>query len=48
MSFPADSWVEVRYPLTNEQEHADPAAWSWLTGWVGGLTCACRECHLWL
>ena len=34
MSFPEDSWVEVRYPLTTEQEHADRAAWPWLTGWV--------------
>ena len=34
MSFPEDSWVEVRYPLTSEQEHADRAAWPWLTGWV--------------
>ena len=32
--FPEDSWVEVRYPLTSEQEHADRAAWPWLPGWV--------------
>ena len=32
--FPEDSWVEVRYPLTREQEHADRAAWPWLPGWV--------------
>jgi hypothetical protein len=32
--FPEDSWVEVRYPLTREQEHADRAAWPWLRGWV--------------
>jgi hypothetical protein len=29
-----DSWVEVRYPLTSEQEHGDRAAWPWLPGWV--------------
>jgi hypothetical protein len=23
--FPEDSWVEVRYPLTREQEHGNPA-----------------------
>ena len=34
MSFPEDSWVEVRYPLTSEQEHGDRAAWPWLPGWV--------------
>jgi hypothetical protein len=33
-SFPEDSWVEVRYPLTREQEHADRDAWPWLPGWV--------------
>jgi hypothetical protein len=33
-SFPEDSWVEVRYPLTGEQEHGDRAAWPWLPGWV--------------
>ena len=27
MSFPDDSPVEVRYPLTSEQEHGDRAAW---------------------
>ena len=32
--FPEDSWVEVRYPLTKEQELADRAAWPWLPGWV--------------
>ena len=32
-SFPED-WVEVRYPLTGEQEHGDRAAWPWLPGWV--------------
>jgi hypothetical protein len=32
--FPEDSWVEVRYPLTSEQEHADRAGWPWLPGWV--------------
>jgi hypothetical protein len=32
--FPEDSWVQVRYPLTSEQEHADRAAWPWLPGWV--------------
>jgi hypothetical protein len=34
MSFPEDSWVEVRYPLTGEQELGDRAAWPWLPGWV--------------
>ena len=24
-AFPEDSWVQVRYPLTSEQEHADRA-----------------------
>jgi hypothetical protein len=33
MSFPEDSWVEVRYPLTGEQERGDRAAWPWLPGW---------------
>jgi hypothetical protein len=32
--FPEDSWVQVRYPLTREQEHVDRAAWPWLPGWV--------------
>ena len=32
--FPADSWVQVRYPLTSEQEHADRAGWPWLPGWA--------------
>ena len=31
---PEDSWVQVRYPLTREQEHADRAGWPWLPGWV--------------
>ena len=26
--------VEVRYPLTPEQEHGGRAAWPWLPGWV--------------
>jgi hypothetical protein len=30
MSFPEDSWVEVRYPLTGEQERGDRDAWPWL------------------
>jgi hypothetical protein len=34
VSFPDDSAVEVRYPLTSEQEHGDRAAWPWLPGWV--------------
>jgi hypothetical protein len=34
MSFPDDSWVEVRYPLTPEQEHGDRNAWPWLPGSV--------------
>jgi hypothetical protein len=32
--FPEESWVEVRYPLTKEQEHADRDPWPWLPGWV--------------
>jgi hypothetical protein len=32
--FREDSWVEVRYPLTPEQEYGDRAAWPWLPGWV--------------
>ncbi len=32
--FAEDSWVEVRYPLTREQEHGDRGAWPWLPGWV--------------
>ena len=35
--FPEDSWVEVQYPLTREQEHGDRAAWPWLPGWIAGL-----------
>jgi hypothetical protein len=34
MSFPGDSPVEVRYPLTSEQEHGDREAWPWLPGRV--------------
>ena len=34
ISFPEDSWVEARYPLTSKQEHGDRAAWPWLPGWV--------------
>ena len=33
-SFPEDSWVEVRYPPTREQEHADRDAWLRLPDWV--------------
>ena len=36
MSFPDDSDVEVRYPLTPEQGAGDRAAWPWLPGWVIG------------
>jgi hypothetical protein len=32
--FPEDSWAQVRYPLTSEQEHADRAGWPSLPGWV--------------
>jgi hypothetical protein len=32
--FAAESWVQVRYPLTREQEHGDRSAWPWLPGWV--------------
>lgn len=32
--FPEDSWVQVRYPRTREQEHGDRAGWPWLPGWV--------------
>jgi hypothetical protein len=34
MAFPDDSEVEVRYPLTPEQEAGDREAWPWLPGWV--------------
>jgi hypothetical protein len=34
MSFPDDSPVEVRYPLTAEQEAGARAAWPWLPGTV--------------
>ena len=37
MSFPKDSWVETRYPLTSEQEHGDRAAWPWVPGWVASV-----------
>ena len=30
--FPDDSWVEVRYPRTGQEEHGDRAAWPWLPG----------------
>ena len=32
--FPEDYWVQIRYPLTREQEHGDRAVWPWLPGWV--------------
>lgn len=32
--FPEDTQVEVRYPLTPEQEHGDRGAWPWLPGEV--------------
>ena len=32
--FPQDSWVQVRYPLTSEQEDAARDGWPWLPGWV--------------
>ena len=32
--FPADSRVQVRYPLTDAQVYGDRAAWPWLPGWV--------------
>jgi hypothetical protein len=31
---PENAGVQVRYPLTSEQEHGDRAGWPWLTGWV--------------
>ena len=34
VQFPEDSWVEVRFPLTAEQERGDRDAWPWLPGWV--------------
>jgi hypothetical protein len=39
MSFPEDSWVEARYPLTRKQERGDRAAWPWpwLPGWVASV-----------
>ncbi len=30
MSFPEDSWVQSRYPLTREQELGDRSSWPWL------------------
>jgi hypothetical protein len=33
-AFPEGSWVQVRFPLTREQEQADRAGWPWLPGWV--------------
>jgi hypothetical protein len=30
MSYPEDSWVEVRYPLTSKQDPGDRGAWPWL------------------
>jgi len=30
--FPDDSWVEVRYPRSRQEEHGDRAAWPWLPG----------------
>jgi hypothetical protein len=33
-SYPEDSWVEVRFPVTAGQEHGDRGAWPWLPGWV--------------
>jgi hypothetical protein len=29
-----DKAVEVKFPLTPEQEHGDRNAWPWLPGWV--------------
>ena len=34
LRFPEDSPVQVKFPLTAEQEHGDRAAWPWLPGWV--------------
>jgi hypothetical protein len=34
VSYPEDSWVEVKYPLDAEQEQGDRVAWPWLPGWV--------------
>ena len=34
MSYPVGADVEVRYPLTKEQEQGDRAAWPWLPGWI--------------
>ena len=36
-AFPEDSWVQVRYPLTSEQEHADRAV---LAADAAGFTAA--------
>lgn len=30
--FPDETPVQVRYPLTSEQEHSDREAWPWLPG----------------
>jgi hypothetical protein len=35
--FPEDSWAEVRYPLTTEQEPGDRSAWRWVPGWVASI-----------
>ena len=32
--FPDGTWLEIRYPLTSEQEKGDREAWPWLPGWV--------------
>ena len=40
------TWVEVRYPLTGEQEHGDRAAWPWLSGWVVSQ-CGPDEWEIW-
>ncbi len=32
--FPEDSWVQVRYPLTDAQVYGDREAWPWVPGVV--------------
>ena len=42
MSYPADSWVEVRYPLTGERRAGAPA--TSLAARLGGHQCGPAEC----
>jgi hypothetical protein len=31
------SWVEIPYPLTEEQAHGPRESWPWLPGWVSEI-----------